>query len=79
MLIDGVFAVKNFPELTLSYEEGVRFCSGQRLVLPEEKEHFSGKIRVTANQIFLGIGEVNSRILSASKVLVDLRKEKAVL
>ena len=77
LMIDGVFAVENFPELVLTYEDGVRFCSGQRLALAEES--FEGKVRVTANQIFLGIGEVNSRILSAKKVFIDLRKEKDIL
>ncbi len=77
LMIDGVFAVENFPELVLTYEEGVRFCSGQRLALLEES--FEGKVRATANQIFLGIGEVNSRILSAKKVFIDLRKEKDIL
>ena len=77
LMIDGVFAVENFPELVLNYEDGVRFCSGQRLALVEES--FEGKVRVTANQIFLGIGEVNSRVLSAKKVFVDLRKEKDIL
>ena len=77
LMIDGVFAVENFPELVLNYEDGVRFCSGQRLALAEES--FEGKVRVTANQIFLGIGEVNSRVLSAKKVFVDLRKEKDIL
>ena len=55
LMIDGVFAVENFPELVLNYEDGVRFCSGQRLALAEES--FEGKVRVTANQIFLGIFE----------------------
>lgn len=77
LMIDGVFAVENFPELVLTYEDGVRFCSGQRLALAEES--FEGKVRVTANQIFLGVGEVNSRILSAKKVFIDLRKEKDIL
>ena len=77
LMIDGVIAVENFPELVLTYEDGVRFCSGQRLALAEES--FEGKVRVTANQIFLGVGEVNSRILSAKKVFIDLRKEKDIL
>lgn len=70
-LIDMEKAVEHYSAINLTEEESRRFCSGQKIEL---NHSLNSKVRVKFEKRLLGIGSLKVGILSADKVLQDLRQ-----